>query len=129
VNGMKLKGDDEVVGAGVASRRGEVLLVTSKGRAKRIDLSLFPTQGRYGQGVITWKLPKNEKIVGMMIGLLTHNGVLHFKEAASRLVHVTDAPSCNRMQSGQNVIDVKGKDQILEMSIPLDMLYVLDKLD
>jgi hypothetical protein len=65
----------------------------------------------------------------MMIGLLTHNGVLHFKEAASRLVHVTDAPSCNRMQSGKKVIDVKKDDAILEMTVPLDMVYVLDKLD
>lgn len=129
VNGIKLREDDEVVGAGVASRRGEVLLITNRGKAKRIDPSLFPTQGRYGYGVISWKLAKGERVIGMMIGLLTHNGVLHFKEAASRLVHVTDAPSCNRMQSGKKVIDVKKDDAILEMTVPLDMVYVLDKLD
>lgn len=129
VNGIKLRDDDEVVGAGVASRRGEVLLITNRGMAKRIEPSLFPTQGRYGYGVITWKLSKGERVIGMMIGLLTHNGVLHFKEAASRLVHVTDAPSCNRMQSGKKIIDVKKDDAILEMTIPLDMVYVLDKLD
>ena len=129
VNGMKLRGDDEVIGAGVASRRSHVLLVTDRGKAKRIPPSLFPTQGRYGYGVIAWKLPKHEKVAGMMTGLLTHNGVLHFKEAASRLIHVTDAPKCNRMQSGERIIDVKKEDQIMEMTIPLDMLYVLDKLD
>jgi len=122
VNGMKLRDGDEVVGAGVASGRGEVLLVTNRGRGKRIDPSLFPTQGRYGYGVIAWKLPENDEVVGMMIGLLTHNGVLHFKEAASRLVHVTDAPSCNRMQSGAQIMDVKPNDEILEMTVPLDMV-------
>jgi len=61
--------------------------------------------------------------------LLTHNGVLHFLKAASRLVRVTDAPSCNRMQKGDEIIEVKSGDEILEMTIPQDMIYVLDKLD
>jgi DNA gyrase subunit A len=129
VGGIKLRDDDQVVGAGVASRRGEILLVTNLGKAKRLASEDFPTQGRYGYGVITWKLPKGEKIIGMMYGLLTHNGVLHFKEAASRLVHVTDAPSRNRMQRGDTIIDLKKGDKILSMSIPLDMVYVQDKLD
>jgi len=126
VGGIKLRDDDEVVGAGVASRRGEILLVTNLGHGKRIKPALFPTQGRYGYGVITWKLPKAEKVIGMMAGLLTHNGVLHFKTAASRLVHITDAPSCNRIQKGSKIIDVKKGDEILEMSIPLDMVSTLD---
>ena len=126
VGGIKLRGDDFVVGAGVVSKKGEVLLVTNRGSGKRIDPKDFPTQGRYGYGVITWKLPKNEKVVGMMIGLLTYNGVLHFEEAASRLVHVKDAPSCNRMQKGGQVIDVKKNDEIIEMTIPLDMVNGLD---
>ena len=129
VNGMKLRGDDEVIGAAVANRRGEVLLVTNRGRAKRMKPEVFPTQGRYGYGVISWKLPKNECVIGMMFGLLTHNGVLHFKEAASRLMHVTDAPSCNRTQRGDIIMDVKKGDEILDMTIPLDMLYIFDKLD
>jgi hypothetical protein len=33
------------------------------------------------------------------------------------------------MQSGKKVIDVKKDDAILEMTVPLDMVYVLDKLD
>ena len=129
VNGMKLRGNDEVIGAAVATRRGEVLLVTNRGSAKRMKPGVFPTQGRYGYGVISWKLPKNERVIGMMFGLLTHNCVVHFEEAASRLLHVTDAPGCNRTQRGGKVIDVKKDDEILEMTIPLDMPYVLDKLE
>ncbi len=129
VGGIKLRGSDFVVGAGVASRRGEVLLVSNYGKAKRIAADEFPTQGRYGYGVITWKLHDKEHIVGMMFGLLTHNGVLHFLKAASRLVRITDAPSCTRMQKGDEIIDVRKGDEILEMTIPQDMLYVLDKLD
>lgn len=127
VNGIKLHPGDEVIGAGNASQRGELLLVTNRGRAKRMKSDLFPTQGRYGFGVISWKLPDNEFVVGAMIGLLTHNGVLHFKEAASRLVRVTDAPSCNRMQRGDVIIEVKSDDEIVEMSIPLDAVAALGK--
>jgi DNA gyrase subunit A len=129
VGGIKLRDDDEVVGAGIASRRGEVLVVTNRGKAKQISPDDFPTQGRYGYGVITWKLSKGEHVVGMMVGLLTQNGVLHFKQAASRLIHPTDAPSRTRMQRGETVIDVKEKDDIVLMTIPLDMVDLLDALD
>lgn len=120
VNGIKLRSGDEVIGGGNASQRGEVLLITNRGRAKRIETRQFPLQGRYGYGVISWKLPEGEHVVGSMIGLLTSNGVVHFKEAASRLVRVTDAPRCNRTQRGDVIVDVKKGDEILEMTIPLD---------
>ncbi len=129
VGGIKLREDDQVIGAGVVTQRSEVLIISNRGKAKRIDPEEFPTQGRYGYGVITWKLPEGEHVIGMMTGLLTHNGVLHFKKAASRLVHVTDAPACNRMQRGDTIIDVKMDDDILEMTVPLDMVQVLDNLD
>lgn len=124
VNGIKLRAGDVVIGGGVASQRGEILLVSSRGRAKRLVPSQFPIQGRYGYGVISWKLPDGERVAGTMMGLLTANGVLHFKEAASRLVRVTDAPSCNRTQRGEIIIEVKADDEILEMTIPLDMVSV-----
>jgi len=126
VGGIKLKDDDVVIGAGAASRRGEILVVSNRGKAKRMALSEFPAQGRYGSGVITWRLPNEEFVIGMMVGLLTHNGVLHFKDAASRLVRVTDAPDCNRMQRGKTIIDVKKDDEIIQMTIPLDMLSLLE---
>jgi DNA gyrase subunit A len=127
VNGIKLRDQDEVVGGGNASQRGEILLVTNRGKAKRLDTSQFPLQGRYGFGVIAWKLPDDEHIIGSLIGLLTSNGVVHFKEAASRLVRVTDAPSCNRTQRGDVIIDVKKGDEILEMTVPLDSLSMVGK--
>jgi hypothetical protein len=77
--------------------------------------------------VIAWKLPDNEHVVGSMIGLLTANGVVHFKEAASRLVKVTDAPSCNRTQRGDVIIDVKKGDEILEMTVPMDAVSLVGK--
>jgi len=122
VNGIKLRDGDEVVGTGIASRKGDVLLVSNLGNGKRIDPDEFPVQGRYGLGVIAWKLPDDEFVAGVMIGLKTHNGVVHFKDAASRLVHVSDAPSCKRTQKGASVIDVKKGDQIIEMTVPLDMV-------
>lgn len=126
VAGMKLREDDMVVGAAVVSPKSELLLVTNHGMAKRLNPEVFPSQGRYGFGVITWKLPEDETVIGMMAGLLTHNGVLHFRNAASRLVRVTDAPSCNRTQKGKTIIDVKQDDEILKMTIPLDMVDLLD---
>ena len=62
-----------------------------------------------------------------MIGILTSNGVVHFKEAASRLLRVTDAPSRTRAQKGEVVIDVKKGDEILEMTVPLDAISLVGK--
>ncbi|HOR19778.1 MAG TPA: DNA topoisomerase 4 subunit A [Brevefilum sp.] len=127
VNGLKLRKGDEVVGGGNASLRGEILLVTNRGKAKRMEPSQFPLQGRYGLGVIAWRLPDDEHVAGSMIGILTSNGVVHFKEAASRLLRVTDAPSRTRTQKGEVVIDVKKGDEILEMTVPLDAVSLVGK--
>ena len=56
VNGIKLKEGDYVVGASLIESGNEVGLVTSQGWAKRVKAEEFPQQGRYGQGVISWKL-------------------------------------------------------------------------
>ncbi|MEJ2512433.1 MAG: DNA gyrase subunit A, partial [Anaerolineales bacterium] len=65
VNGIKLKGNDQVVGAVVVNKKYDVFLLNNIGVAKRVKISQFPVQGRYGQGVISWKLGKDEQLVGM----------------------------------------------------------------
>ena len=51
VNGIKLDDKDEVVGVEILPAEGEIFLLTSDGKAKRVDEKEFPTQGRYGKGV------------------------------------------------------------------------------
>ncbi|NLG41115.1 MAG: DNA topoisomerase 4 subunit A, partial [Chloroflexi bacterium] len=62
VNAIKLKEGDSIVGASLLSDKDEVALLTRLGLAKRIPASDFPVQGRYGQGVIGWKLGEKDQI-------------------------------------------------------------------
>ncbi|MEN8242437.1 MAG: DNA gyrase subunit A, partial [Chloroflexota bacterium] len=65
VNGIKLKADDVVVGAVALNPKFEVFILASDGVAKRVKASQFPVQGRYGQGVIAWKLEEGIKLIGI----------------------------------------------------------------
>ena len=113
VNAIKLRKDDFVIGAGVLSDKDNIIVITKSGSAKRMQAKDYPTQGRYGQGVITWKLAKGDQLVVQMIGKLTERGVCHFRRAASRYFKIGDAPKRTRMANGQNVIDVKLNDEII----------------
>jgi DNA gyrase subunit A len=53
VMGIKLGEKDAVVGMDVARPRADLLIVSENGYGKRTALSEYPTQGRYGVGVVT----------------------------------------------------------------------------
>ena len=51
VNGIKLGVGDVVIGAQVLPVKGEIFIVASDGKAKRVEEKDFPVQGRYGKVV------------------------------------------------------------------------------
>jgi DNA gyrase subunit A len=71
--------DDRVIGLEVAQPKAEVALVTDAGMSKRTEVKEFPTQGRYGVGVVAAGLAAKQRLVGMGVGT-----------AADRFVLVTD---------------------------------------
>ncbi len=68
VLGMKLAVQDEVVGMELLPGAGEVFMIASDGSAKRVAADQFPRQGRYGQGIVAWKLPGKNSRSGSWIG-------------------------------------------------------------
>ncbi|HEX7434148.1 MAG TPA: DNA gyrase subunit A, partial [Anaerolineaceae bacterium] len=123
VNGLKLAVGDELVGVEVAPKskgartKGvEVLLVVSNGMAKRIALDDFPSQGRYGQGVIAWKLGRVGRLVGMVVGKRAARTALLFTNAASRTFRLDEAPLRTRAYLGQAVIKIQPGDTLLGMT-------------
>jgi len=121
VNGLKLKEDDFVIGAGALHARDNIIVISRTGKAKRMEAKDFPVQGRYGQGVITWKLDGDDQLVVQMIGKLTEKGICHFRKAASRLFKVGDAAKRTRMANGQSLFDVKARDEIIGFTSIDDM--------
>ncbi len=56
VQGMRLRGDDEVISVAIAADDADLLVVTENGYGKRTRVSEYPRKGRGGMGVKTVQL-------------------------------------------------------------------------
>ena len=63
---------------------GEVFLITSDGKAKRVEEKDFPVQGRYGKGVIAWDLPAKVRLAGVVADKPNHMATIHLQQEARR---------------------------------------------
>jgi hypothetical protein len=63
---------------------GEVFLLTSDGKAKRIEPKEFPSQGRYGKGVSVWNLSEKIKLVGILAGKPNEVATIHMSKGAAK---------------------------------------------
>lgn len=118
VNGMKLKGNDKVIGARTLNTEMEVFLIASDGFAKRVNPVNFPVQGRYGQGVAGWKLPDGVKLVGIGNDKPNLEVTIHMANSAAKKVRLDAAPIRTRPSNGKSVVEVKEGDAILSVSVP-----------
>lgn len=113
VNGIKLGIGDEVVGMQTLPTDGDLFLVTSNGKAKRLAQNDFPAQGRYGKGVILWELPKGVKLAGLALGKPNTIVTLHLLKAAPKMTRLDAAPLRKRSAvRGETVVDVKAGDAV-----------------
>ena len=99
-------------------RRGDILLLTSDGKAKRIATDQFPRQGRYGQGVIAWKLPRTSQLVGVAAGKPSTRVTVLLDKLSPKAMRLDEAPLQTRAASGKAIIDLKAGYQVLGLSIP-----------
>ena len=119
VNGIKLGVGDEVIGMEVLPQAGDVFLIGSDGKGKRVEVKDFPTQGRYGKGVIAWELPRGVKLAGMAIGKPNSIITLHLLKAAAKQARLDEAPLRKRSATrGNPVVDVKAGDAVLGSTEP-----------
>lgn len=129
VNGVKLGVGDLVVGAEVLPQDGTIFMVTSEGNGKRITAQDFPTQGRYGKGVILWKLPDGERLAGLAVGKDTLNITLHLLRAAAKSTRLDEAPLRKRSTArGKLVQEVKLGDAIIGLTVGWDVERFVEKV-
>jgi DNA gyrase subunit A len=111
VNGIKLGVGDEVIGVQILPVEGELFLVASDGKAKRVEQKDFPSQGRYGKGVIGWELPPRVTLVGLAAGRKNDIVTLHLAKAAPKMSRLDAAPLRKRSAvRGEAVAEVKPGD-------------------
>jgi DNA gyrase subunit A len=114
VNGIKLGVGDAVVGIEVLPVDGEIFLVASDGKAKRVEQKDFPIQGRYGKGVIGWELPARITLAGLAAGKKNDIVTLRLAKAAPKMTRLDAAPLRKRSAvRGDAVVEVKAGDAVL----------------
>ncbi len=117
VNGIKLGVGEEVVGCQILPTMGEVFLVASDGKGKRVDVKEFPKQGRYGKGVIAWELPRGVKLAGIATGKKNDIITMHLFKAAPKMARLDAAPLRKRAAvRGEAVMDIKSGDAVLSVT-------------
>ena len=117
VNGIKLGVGDEVVGMQILPGTGELFLIASDGKGKRVEVKDFPAQGRYGKGVIAWELPPNVKLAGLGMGKPNTIVTLHLLKAAAKMARLDDAPLRKRSAlRGEAVVEVRAGDALLGLT-------------
>jgi DNA gyrase subunit A len=114
VNGIKLGVGDEVIGCQILPATGEIFIIASDGKAKRVEQKDFPTQGRYGKGVIAWELPPRVTLAGLASGKGNTVITLHLAKAAPKSTRLDAAPLRKRAAvRGESVVEVKAGDAVM----------------
>jgi len=118
VNGMKLDDKDEVVGMEILPAEGEIFLITSDGKAKRVGEKDFPVQGRYGKGVIAWDLHGNVRLAGTVSGKPHHMATIHLSKGAPKSTRLDEAGLRKRAATkGDTVVDVKPGEEVVSVNV------------
>jgi DNA gyrase subunit A len=118
VMGIKLRGDDYLVGATLIPKHGEIFLVATDGTGKRLNPKQFPRQGRYGQGVRAWKLPEEVQVAGVSTGKGTRRVTLDFVKSATKSIRLDAAPLQGRAARGRKIIEMKAGDRVTGIILP-----------
>ena len=117
VNSIKLGVGDEVVGCEVLPGEGDIFVIGSDGRAKRLSVNDFPAQGRYGRGVILWDLDKGIKLAGLAMGKPNSHVTIHLLKAAAKQCRLDEAALRKRSATrGDAVVEVKPGDSVIGLT-------------
>jgi DNA gyrase subunit A len=119
VMGIKLGGKgDRVVDMAIARSRSDLFVIAEDGRAKRTSLAEYPTQSRYGQGVITARFSAGVKLAGACVLQSNDPVVLITSKGAAKTLRAKNAPRMGRATQGQEVIALRGRDFIVDAFVP-----------
>ncbi|MBI5294008.1 MAG: DNA gyrase subunit A [Chloroflexi bacterium] len=118
VNGIKLDVGQEVIGAEVIPSQGEIFFIGTDGKAKRVDAKDFPSQGRYGKGVIAWDLPHGVKLAGMVMGKGNWIATIHLLKAAAKSARLDEAQLRKRAATrGDALVEIKAGDAVTSVTL------------
>jgi DNA gyrase/topoisomerase IV subunit A len=97
---------------------GEVFLLTSDGKAKRLEQKEFPVQGRYGKGVIAWDLPEKLHLAGVVLDKPNHIATIHLTKGAPKSARLDEVAIRKRAATkGDVVVEVKPGEEVVSVNV------------
>ena len=118
VNGLKLTDGDEVIGMEILPVEGEIFLITSEGKAKRVEQKEFPVQGRYGRGVIAWDISDKVRLAGVVADKPNHMATIHLTKGAPKSTRLDEAGIRKRAATkGDVIVEVKPGEEVLSINV------------
>jgi len=115
---MKLDEKDEVVGMQILPADGEIFIVTTDGKAKRLEQKEFPVQGRYGKGVIAWDLSDKVRLAGAVVDKPNHMATIHLTKGAPKSTRL-DAVTIRKRAAtkGDVIVEVKPGEEVVSVNV------------
>ena len=123
VMGIRLKKNDEVVGANIVASEDTrfLLTATEKGGGKRTCLSEYRSQNRGGLGVKNiYGLEKIGKVIGTLVVNSDDEVILATKLGMSIRIPVSQVRPTGRVTKGVRIVDLKDNDIAASMAVVVD---------
>lgn len=119
VRGIKLSGNDVVVGMTLAEDDAELLVASEKGYGKRTPLGLYRRQTRGGKGIKTMNVnEKTGKVVGIEVVTDDDKMVMVTDKGIVIKIRVKEIRSCGRSTQGVRLINLAGASLVSIARIP-----------
>jgi len=120
VKGVKLGSSaDQVVGMDIFDPQKSLWTITNAGVAKSSPMADYPLQGRYGQGVITFRFPdKQSRLVASAAGTVDDNLIVVTNKGKPKYMRLGLAPQQGRNTSGGSVIALGPDEQVIRVVVP-----------
>ncbi|MCL4561361.1 MAG: DNA gyrase subunit A [Chloroflexi bacterium] len=113
VGGIKLAAGDMLRGMVSLAPSGELFLLASDGKAKRVALGDFPLQGRYGQGAVAWKFSRDATLVGVAASSIISRGIAHLSTGEAPIFKLNSAAVKARTAQGERLLALKPGEKVL----------------
>jgi DNA gyrase subunit A len=129
VMGIKLASDiDGIVGLEVYKEDNYLWSITDNGLAKTTPIKSYPTQGRYGQGVINVRLPKeSSEVVSVVVGEPGSDLYVITATESSRHMKLGNAATGNRPIKPRPVIRIGERNRVTGVVAPQSRPIVEDE--
>jgi DNA gyrase subunit A len=117
VRGVKLSGKkDSVVSLAKARAKSDLLVISDDGQAKRSPIGEYPTQGRYGQGVITIRLARpTSSLAGACIVQSGDSVIMVTKRGSAKTISTRSIAKLGRSTQGNQVVSLRKGNRVVAL--------------